>query len=255
MLSVRNSWIRYGSKIVVRDVSLDIPAGKMVALIGPNGSGKTTLVRGISGTLPLEKGRVTYQDHDLRDLPETDRAKLISVVPQITQFPAGFTVFETVSLGRTPYLGWMGKLSVKDIDLIEAAIMETSIGALREKDVLALSGGEQQRVVLARALAQDTPVLILDEPTAHLDLTYQIGLLTIVRRICTEKQLSVLIVLHDLNLAARFADAVAIMDEGQILTHGAPEAVLTKEILSPVFHLPMSVIRPEEFDYPVILPQ
>ncbi len=255
MLSIQNSSICYGTTPVIRNVSLDIPPGKMVALIGPNGSGKTTLVRGVAGTLPLESGKVTFRDLDLRDLPENSRAKFISVVPQSTQFPSGFSVFETVSLGRTPYLGWTGRLSSVDVRLVRNAILETSITELQNADVQALSGGEQQRVILARALAQDTPVLILDEPTAHLDLTYQIGLLTIVRRICKEKQLSVLVVLHDLNLAARFADEVAVMDKGAIFAHGSPDEVLTEKILSPVFHLPMSVIHPDGMNYPVILPQ
>lgn len=255
MLSLKNVSIRYGSKPVINDVSLDIQSGKIIALLGPNGSGKTTLIRGITGTIPLTNGRIEFLNEDLSCLNETERAKMISVVPQSSHLPAGFTVFETVALGRTPYIDWMGRLSKSDIGIIEDAIRETSIEAFRETDIQALSGGEQQRVILARALAQDAPVMILDEPTAHLDLTYQVGLLTIVKRLCLEKGIAVLIVLHDLNLAVRFADEVAILDQGKIKSHGSPDGVMTEETLSSVYRLPMRIIRPGNGDRPIIIPK
>ncbi|MHC1771786.1 MAG: ABC transporter ATP-binding protein [Flexilinea sp.] len=255
MLSIKNVSIRYGSNPVIDDVSLDIHSGKIIALLGPNGSGKTTLIRGITGTIPLTNGRIEFLKRDLSTLNETERAKLISVVPQTSQLPAGFKVFETVALGRTPYIDWMGRLSKSDIRIIENAIRETSIEALRETAIQALSGGEQQRVILARALAQDAPVMILDEPTSHLDLTYQVGLLSIVRRLCLEKEIAVLIVLHDLNLAVRFADEVAILDHGKIKSYGTPEEVMTEETLSSVFRLPMRIIQPENGGRPVIIPK
>ncbi len=255
MLEIKNVSIRYQSHLVVQDVSLNLVPGKIMALIGPNGSGKTTLIRGVTGVIPLAAGSIEFSGEDLTPLSESARAKIISVVPQILRLPAGFTVFDTVAFGRTPHIDWLGRLTEKDHHLIETAIQNTSVGSFRDSDVQNLSGGEQQRVILARALAQNTPVMILDEPTSHLDLTYQVGLLTTIQRLCRENKIAMLVVLHDLNLAARFSDEIAILDHGKIAISGFPQEVLTEENLSAVYHLPMRILWPNDNSYPVIIPK
>lgn len=255
MISLSDVSVHYGDQPVVQNISFDIRQGKVMVLIGPNGSGKTTIIRGITGSVKLSGGQIKYDGKNLADLSETERAKYLSVVPQNSLLPDGFSVYETVAMGRTPYLGLLGKLSEEDRRRVDEAIRETAIFDLRKKDVRSLSGGEQQRVILARALAQDTPVMILDEPTTHLDLNHTIGILSLVRNLSREKGTAVLIVLHDLNLAARFADEIIILKQGNILAMGTPEEVLTENNLTAVYHVPMIVFRHDGISTPIVLPK
>lgn len=255
MISLSDVSVHYGDQPVVQNISFDIRQGKVMVLIGPNGSGKTTIIRGITGSVKLSGGQIKYDGKNSADLSETERAKYLSVVPQNSLLPDGFSVYETVAMGRTPYLGLLGKLSEEDRRRVNEAIRETAIFDLRKKDVRSLSGGEQQRVILARALAQDTPVMILDEPTTHLDLNHTIGILSLVRNLSREKGTAVLIVLHDLNLAARFADEIIILKQGNILAMGTPEEVLTENNLTAVYHVPMIVFRHDGISTPIVLPK
>ena len=254
MLRIEKHTMGYpGKPDILRDIDLELNRSDILALIGPNGSGKTTLMRGITGLLPPRSGRVSFDDRDLFSMPIRERASLISVVPQMATLPPGYTVFESVSHGRTPYLNWYGKLSEKDREAIESALRLTGLEALADKEVAAISGGEQQRVILARALAQDAPVMILDEPTNCLDLRYQIELLELVRQVSRQKGLCCLLIIHDLNLAARFADRIAILDKGSIAACGTPEAVLRPELLTEVYKTPVKVLKTDS-DGIIILP-
>ena len=255
MISLSDVSVHYGDQPIVQNISFDIRQGKVMVLIGPNGSGKTTIIRGINGSVKLSGGQINYDGKNSADSSETERAKYLSVVPQNSLLPDGFSVYETVAMGRTPYLGLLGKLSEEDRRRVDEAIRETAIFDLRKKDVRSLSGGEQQRVILARALAQDTPVMILDEPTTHLDLNHTIGILSLVRNLSREKGTAVLIVLHDLNLAARFADEIIILKQGNILAMGTPEEVLTENNLTAVYHVPMIVFRHDGISTPIVLPK
>jgi iron complex transport system ATP-binding protein len=191
---------------------------------------------------------------DLTHLSPMQRARLMAVVPQARELPGAYTVYQTVMLGRTPYLGWLGNASRLDHSIVHQAMELTLTLDLAERHVGELSGGEQQRVLLARALAQDSPVLLLDEPTTHLDLQHQSNLLNLVRKLAQEKKLTVLMVLHDLNLASLYADHVALMLSGQIYAIGEPTDVLTSENLTAVYHVPVSVIPHPEYGKPLILP-
>ena len=248
MLTIDNVSIGYGTHSdILHGISLEVRPSEMLALIGKNGSGKTTLLRGLTGLLPLHSGKISYRGRDLSEMDPRERARLISVVPQVSGLPQGYTVYETVSHGRTPYLNWYGKLSPADKSVIDCSVHITGLDELVDKEVSSLSGGEQQRVILARALTQDAPVMILDEPTNSLDLHYQVSLLDLERRICKEKQLTVIVILHDLNLAARFADRIAILKEGRILETGTPAEVLREDLLSDVYDTPIRVLNdPEE---------
>lgn len=248
MLKLDHLTIGYGSgPDLLHDISLEIRPSEMLALIGKNGAGKTTLIRGMTGLLGLRSGKICYDGRDISEMEPRERARLISVVPQAAALPPGYTVFETVSHGRTPFLNWYGKLSEEDQTIIDWAVQTTGLEAYADKDVSALSGGEQQRVILARALAQSAPVMILDEPTSSLDIYYQVALLKLEREICREKGIAAVFIIHDLNLAARFADRVAILDQGKIAAVGAPSDVMKEDILSSVFDIPVRVIKdPEE---------
>ncbi len=244
MLKIDNVSLGYGDQSdILRNISLEIGRSEILCLIGKNGSGKTTLLRGITGILPLRSGKITYDGVDLSELDPKARARLTAVVPQAAGLPQGYTVYETIAHGRTPYLNWYGKMSGADEMIVENALRITGLEAYADTEVSRLSGGEQQRVILARALAQDAPVMILDEPTNYLDLHYQVSLLNLERTICKEKGLSVIVIIHDLNLAARVADRIAILDCGQIVNIGTPSEVLREDILSEVYDTPVRVLN------------
>ena len=228
MLSIEHLNVSYGENRVLQDVSLQIGAGEIAAVIGPNGAGKSTLVKAISGVVAADSGRIELAGQQADALDGVARARLAAVVPQGGYLPPAFTVAHPVLLGRTPYLGWLGRTRPGDLEAVEKALGETALLPLRERFVGELSGGEQQRVLLARALAQEAPVLLLDEPTAHLDLRHQAGILRLVRQLAREKELAVLMVVHDLNHAGMFADRVALLVDGRKLGDGPPEDVLTQ---------------------------
>jgi iron complex transport system ATP-binding protein len=191
---------------------------------------------------------------DLLGLPVMRRARYLAVVPQAVSMPPAFTAWETVLLGRTPYLNFLGQVSKKDEEIARLALQKVEALDLAERRVGELSGGECQRILLARALAQSTPILLLDEPTVHLDLQHQENLMEIVRTLAHSDHLAVLIALHDLNLAARYADRVALLVAGEVKAAGTAREVLTPEIISAAYHLPVHVIPHPFADAPLVLP-
>ena len=255
MLKIKNLSIDYGKTRVVDNVSLDVDAGEIVALIGPNGAGKTSLVRGISGVAKIHSGSVLYGENDLIKLPSPERARILSVVPQVAYLGGAFTVEQVILMGRTPYMTWLGRPSSDDQVHVQMAMEATSILELADRRIAELSGGEQQRVMLARALAQNTPLLVLDEPTNHLDLQHQGTILSLVRDQSRERRLAVLMVLHDLNLVSLYADKAALLVNGRIVKFGHPQEVLTKENLHQAFHTELDVIFHPVSKNPVILHQ
>ena len=174
MLNVENVFVSYETQTVLRDINFSVSKGEILAVIGPNGVGKSTLIRALSGILPLQAGKISVSGKDISDLKPSERAKLIAVVPQVHTLPPAFTGHELVRLGRTPHLNWLGNFSRIDEDVTRNAMKRTHTLKLAARKVGEISGGEQQRLLLARALAQDTPVLMLDEPTSNLDLKYQV---------------------------------------------------------------------------------
>jgi ABC-type cobalamin/Fe3+-siderophores transport system ATPase subunit len=254
MLKIDGLSVSYGPRRVLLSVSLEVLAGEVLALIGPNGAGKSTLVRAVSGVIPVQGGKVETNGEDLLAQPAMRRARHLAVVPQVASLPPAFTVWETVLLGRTPYLNFLGQVSGKDEAIGRQALQKVDALDLIDRRVGELSGGEQQRVLLARALAQSTPILLLDEPTVHLDLQFQVSLMEIIRTLTRMDNLAVLIALHDLNLAARYADRVALLVAGEIKAAGTPRQVLTPEIISTAYHLPVQVIPHPFADVPLVLP-
>ncbi len=255
MLRIENLSVNYGSRRVLQEVSLSVQSGEIVALIGPNGAGKSTLIRAASGVIPVESGRIYTNGDDFHALAPMQRAKYLAVVPQAVALPPAFTVWETVLMGRTPYLGFLGQPSSADEEIARKALKRVNALGLAERRVGELSGGEQQRVLLARALCQSTPIMLLDEPTAHLDLQYQVSLLDLIGNLAHHDKLAVLIALHDLNLAARYADRVALMVAGKIKASGTPREVLTPELISEAYSLPVQVVKHPFMDVPLVLPE
>ncbi len=254
MLKIQNLSVSYQGHQVLHDVSFDVKHGEVLALIGPNGAGKSTIIRAASGVVP-STGHVRTNGDDFHALDPMRRARYMAVVPQAISLPPAFTVWETVLMGRTPYLGFLGNASSQDEELARQSLNKVNALAFADRRVGELSGGEAQRILLARALCQSTPILLLDEPTAHLDLQYQVSLLELIRELAHTENLAVLIALHDLNLAARYADRVALLVGGHLTSIGAPRQVLTAEAISHAYCLPVHVVEHPFMDSPLVLPQ
>lgn len=255
MLKIENLSLAYADTTVIADLNLQLQPGEVLGLIGPNGAGKSSLIRALSGVLLPRSGAVTLNGQDLLAMSEAQRARRVSVVPQSTQLPPAFTVYECVALGRTPYLNWLGSLGAQDRAKIEWAMQVTESAALKNRRAGELSGGEQQRVLLARALAQDCPVLLLDEPTAHLDLHHQVAILNVVRSLARERQLTVLVALHDLNLASLFAQRLALLVNGRLQAYGTPQEVLTQETLLQAYSVPTRILSDQDTGKPWVVLQ
>ena len=254
MLRLNNISVSYGQQRVLDGVTLDVESGEVLALVGPNGAGKSTLIRAVSGVVPMLTGEALVNGEALHKLSTMERARYVAVVPQARSLPPAFTVYESVLLGRTPHLGWLGRPGEGDKERVRHALEQTQLLPLADRFVGELSGGEQQRVLLARALAQDTPVMLLDEPTTHLDLQHRDGLIRTIRELARTKNLAILMVLHDLNLAGLYAQRVALLVAGKLEALGTPAEVLTERRLSDVYHMPVRVMAHPEYGTPLVLP-
>jgi ABC-type cobalamin/Fe3+-siderophores transport system ATPase subunit len=242
----------YGDRAVLHACTLPIARGEVVAIVGPNGAGKSTLLRALAGLLRPSSGCVRLDGVDIATLARGELARRIAVVPQIfdTLFP--FTVREVVALGRTARLGPFGGASRGDLVAIDRAIADLDLADLSSRRIDRLSGGERQRAVLAMALAQEADVLLLDEPTVHLDPAHQVVMLRLVRELACTRGLAVAAVLHDLNLAAAMATRLAVLADGRIVCDAAPEAVISAELIRDVFGPGLAVGRHD--GRPVVLP-
>jgi iron complex transport system ATP-binding protein len=229
----------YGSRTVVRQVSFSLQPGEWLSIVGPNGSGKSTLLRLLSRVLIPQAGRVVLNGRDLhRQLTPQQAERQLSLLTQQPQIPVGLTVRQLVSLGRSPHQPWWAwQLTRADRQRVEWALEQTGLGSLALRRVETLSGGERQRAFLALALVQEPQVLLLDEPTTFLDLRHQLELLELLQRLQQEQGLTVVTVLHDLNLAIRYSRRVALLGSGQLQALGAPQEVLTPDRVRQVFGL------------------
>lgn len=241
MIQLRNLGVRYGSHSALGGVDLELPAGAMVALVGPNGAGKSSLLRAVAGLVEPVEGGVTLEGRPLASIPRKELARLLALVPQTTVYAFPFTVEEVVQMGRFPYQSGLGLDEEKHREVVEECLAATGTAALRGRRIHELSGGEQQRVRLAQALAQRSRYLLLDEPTAHLDLAFQIEVLRLLQRLNAEQGLTVVVSLHDLNLAAGFCSRIVMLGQGRLVAHGPPAEVFTAERIETVFGVPVEV--------------
>lgn len=234
LLAARGISAGYGTRDVLAGCDLELAAGELIAVVGPNGAGKSTLVRVLSGLLRPRAGRVTLRDRPLGSLSRAEIAREIAVVPQVFETLFPFTVREIVALGRVARLDALGRATVADQEAVARAMEALALAALAGRGVVELSGGERQRVVLAMALAQEPIVLLLDEPTVHLDPAHQLATLRLLRGLTRERGLAVLAVMHDLNLAA-LADRVVVLADGRVVRDGPPLAVVDAPLVREVF--------------------
>jgi len=234
-LSLNHVYFSYIDVPTLHDIDLKIEGGEMVALLGPNGSGKTTLIKLASGVLRPRQGELQLDGSSLRQLKRRDIAQRIAVVPQMFHMPFAFTVREVALLGRTPFLKAFSNEGPRDQQVVQSAMEQTGIAELGQRFFNELSGGERQKGILAMALAQEPKLLLMDEPTAHLDINHQMEILELVRGLNREKGITVIAAIHDLNLAAIYFDRLVLLKEGRIFADGPPSQVITEETIREVF--------------------
>ena len=236
---------------VFKDIDLEIEEGKITTIIGPNGCGKSTLLKTMGRIIKPNSGTVYLRNENMIKIHTKNIAKHLALLPQNPVAPPELKVEELVSYGRFPHCKKMSKLTSKDKDIIEWAINITKISDFRERELGCLSGGQRQKVWLAMALAQETEILLLDEPTTYLDMSHQLEVLKIVEELNKEKNCTVIMVLHDINHASRFSHNIVAMKKGKIIAVGKPDEIITKPILKEVFNIEARVMIDEEIDAPV----
>jgi iron complex transport system ATP-binding protein len=245
---------RYPGREVFRDLNLSLEEGEVVGLIGPNSSGKTTLLKILDGILAPERGRVFLRGKEVRRMPRAEVARTIAVVPQGMEVPFSFTAGEIVLMGRAPYLGRFSWEKKKDLDIAREGMALTDVLHLERRPFFELSQGEKQRVLMARALAQEPKVILLDEPTSHLDINHQVELNELIRRLNEDRNLTVLNISHDLNLAAEYSRRIVLLHRGAIFAAGVPAEVLTEENIRRVYETTVFVERNPLSGAPRVVP-
>ncbi len=255
LLEFERVGFRYpGSQWRLADVSLVVPSGEVVGIIGPNGSGKTTLLRLGAGVLSPESGRVRLAGQDVRGLSRRHIARLLGYLPQQVTSEFDYQVEEVVAMGRFPHLRGAGFLGARDLAVVERCLDASEVAGLRRRRLSRLSGGERQRALLASVLAQEPRVLLLDEPTMALDLHHQRRFFALVRRLAADG-IAVVVVTHDVNLASLYCDSLALLREGRLAHRGRPEEVLTPEVLRATYGEEVVLERHPECGRPIVLPR
>jgi iron complex transport system ATP-binding protein len=234
-LEMRNVTLGYNHQPVLRDITLKAAPGEMVGLIGPNGSGKSTIIKALSRVINPDSGEITVNGRNINQISRRELACMVGVVPQLPLLPSAFTAIEIVLMGRNPHLGLFQSEDRRDWALAWQAMQKTSTDSLAGRRVNELSGGEIQCVLIARVLVQETGAILLDEPTANLDIGRQVEILDLIKQLCAGKNLTVLAAIHDLNLAAQYCDRVVLIHEGHIHAEGTPREVITGENMAQVY--------------------
>lgn len=257
-ITIHNLRVGYGSKVIVRDFNFAIREGEILTLIGPNGSGKSTLLKSVTGLLPYQAGRVLYDGREITQWKSKEISRQIAVLPQIHEAPADFTVAELIAYGRMPHQRWFKTDSPEDRAVIAEVMKRTGVTAFAERPIYQLSGGELQRVWLATALAQKPRILFLDEPTTYLDIAYQLEMMHLVRELCDQEGIGIVMVLHDLSQALDVSDRVVVMREGRKYDEGKAEEVINCQMMSDVYKVSCDIVSLQNRQRPVIayrLPQ
>jgi len=234
---------RYPERPIFSGLSLSLEGGEVLGLIGPNSSGKTTLLKLMDGLLQPQRGRILLEERNLGQIPRAQVARTIAVVPQVMEVPFSFTVREIVLMGRAPYLTRFGWEKQKDLDVAHEAMALTDVAGLGDRTFWELSQGEKQRVLVARALAQEPRVMLLDEPTSHLDINHQVEINELIRGLNLQKGLTVLHISHDLNLAAEYCHRIVLLHQGSVFSAGVPSEVITEENIRRVYETKVLVER------------
>ena len=242
-ISTKNLNISYGNLDIVKDLNLDIPKGKITTIIGSNGCGKSTILKTIARIIQAKSGDIFVNNINIKEQSPKDLAKVMAVLPQSPQAPSGLTVEELIAYGRFPHQKGFGKMKKEDEDIVTWALKSTGIEEFRERPMEALSGGQRQRAWIAMALAQQTEILILDEPTTYLDLAHQLEILKLLEELNRKQGTTIVMVIHELNNAARFADHMIGVKKGKVVCQGTAHEVMTKENLKELFNIDAEIVE------------
>ncbi|MBS4179057.1 ABC transporter ATP-binding protein [Lederbergia citrea] len=246
--------IGYTEQLLFEDLNLSIPRGEITVFVGSNGCGKSTLLRSIARLLKPSAGSILLEGKDVHKLSSKDVAKKMGILPQSPISPEGLTVLDLVKQGRYPHQSWLKRWTEEDTEKVEAAMEATRISDLRDRTVDTLSGGQRQRAWIAMTLAQDTDIILLDEPTTYLDMTHQIEILDLLFELNEKKNRTVVMVLHDLNLASRYAHNIVAIKDGAVFSQGKPEDIITCELVHAVFGMECQVSKDPLFGTPHCIP-
>lgn len=253
-IETRNLTLSYQHHTIIDNLNIRLPQGKVTVLIGSNGSGKSTLLKSFARLLRPERGTVILNGMDIQTRSTGAVARELAILPQMPGAPEGITVRQLVSLGRYPWQSWMQQWSKKDEERVQHALNQTGMEPLAERPVDALSGGQRQRAWIAMTLAQDTPVVLLDEPTTFLDLAHQVEVLDLLRDLNRQEQKTIVMVLHDLNLACRYADHLIAVHNRTVFAQGVPAEILSEALVKNVFDLNCRIIEDPFFSTPLCIP-
>jgi iron complex transport system ATP-binding protein len=242
----------YDGRMIVNDLTVNIPDGSFTVIVGPNACGKSTLLRALSRLLMPKNGQVLLDGHDIHTIPAKETARRLGLLPQSVLAPEGITVFDLVARGRYPHQSFFRQWTVADEQAVQAAMQATNITALSDRLVDELSGGQRQRVWIAMVLAQETPILLLDEPTTFLDIAHQIELMEMLKTLNAEGH-TIIAVLHDLNQACRYASHLIAMKDGAIIAEGLPSAIISEDLIQKVFNLKSLIISDPITQTPMIV--
>lgn len=250
-IKVKNLDVAYEDHYIINNLNLSIPKGKITMIVGANGCGKSTLLKTLGRIIAPKRGEIEINGRSIKEQAPKEIAKVMAVLPQSPIAPSGLKVKELISYGRFPYQSPMGGLTKEDTKIVEWAMEVTGVSELWDKKVEALSGGQRQRVWIAMALAQDTQILLLDEPTTYLDMSHQLEILLLLKKLNEEEHRTIVIVLHELNNATRFADHIIGMKSGAVLFAGEPKAVITQENLERLYGIKAKLQLDETKSYPI----
>lgn len=241
MLTAESISIRYDKKTIVNNFSFSAAEGEIVSIIGPNGSGKSTLLKAVAKTIPYFQGNVSLEGRNLKSMRAKQVAQTMCMVSQKNEAPADMTVVDLVSYGRHPHKKWYETINEKDMKIVDWALERTYLTDYKDRTVASLSGGESQRAWIAMALAQQPKVLLLDEPTTYLDISHQHEVLELVRELNKEMGMTVIMVLHDLNQAAKYSDQIVVVQKGERVMCGSPSCVMTTDMIRDVYRMDAEV--------------
>ena len=250
-ISVKNLSVAYEKNIIINNMSLSIPKGEISIIIGSNGCGKSTLLKSIARVIKPKSGEIYINEKNIKNQKEKYIATQVAFLPQGPISPSGITVRELVSYGRFPHQKLIGGLNSKDKEVIDLVIEETGLKEFSDREIESLSGGQRQRAWIAMTLAQETDIIMLDEPTTYLDMSYQLEVLEILEKLNKEKRITVVIVLHELNNACRFASNIIGLKEGKIICQGEPKKVINKETLKEIYGIEAQLQLSENKKYPI----
>lgn len=254
MIEAKNIKVGYESRTVIEDLSLQINEGEIVSIIGPNGSGKSTLLKSLSKLLKRKDGEVLIIDKSIDLMKNKDVSKILSMVSQQNTSPSDITVKELVYYGRIPHKKWFESRNEDDEEIVNWSLKQTGVLQYADRKLVNLSGGERQRVWLAMALAQQPKILFLDEPTTYLDMCHQLELMELVQDINKKFNMTIVMVLHDLNQASRYSNRVVIMKDGKIVADGKPEEVIVKDIIHSVYNVKCAISKEPICNRPQVYP-